>query len=111
MLPEWLFGRSGWGPADRFGLPNLVAATQLFPVSRAEGGGDADGERDGREQLRKQRLLPPEVFDSLPRGEAHFIRGRGVEMDPIKCRRDVLFNNATDAVSGSQIISVQTEPS
>lgn len=69
------------------------------------------GERDGREQLRDEQLRSPEMFGPFTGGEKHFSRRRGVEMDSTKRRRDVFFNNKTDAVSGSQIISVQTEPS
>ena len=92
-----------------------VAAASIFPVgrpythSRGEGGGGE--ERDGREQYRDKRLRTPEMFDPLSGREKHFSRGRGIEMYTTKCRRDILFNNKTDTMSRSKIISVQTEPS
>lgn len=91
----------------------MEAAAQIFPVSRTDsrGEGGGDEERDGREQLRDEQLRSPEMFGPFPGGEKHFIRRRGIEMDSTKRRRDVFFNNETDAVSRSEIISVQTEPS
>jgi len=95
------------------GLPSPAAAAQSSCApphsscsSRAE-----DTQRDGREQPRDQRLRAPVVCDPSPGGEARLHRGRGVQVDPTQCRRDVFFNDETDAVSRPQIISVPTEPS
>lgn len=64
--------------------------------------------RDGREQLRDERLRTPEMSGPFPGGED---RCRGVEVDPAERRWDVFSNDETDAVSGSQVVPVQTEPS
>lgn len=92
-----------------------VAAASIFPVSRpnthSRGEGGGGEERDGREQFRDERLRLPEMFDPFSGGEKPFGRGRGIEMDTAKRRRNVLFNDKTDALSRSKIISVQTEPS
>lgn len=82
----------------------LVAAAQIFPVSRtdrAEAKGGGDEERDGREQLRDERLRSPEMFGPFSGGEKHFVRCRSVQVDSTKRRGHVLFNNETDAVSRS----------
>lgn len=77
--------------------------------SRAEGGGDE--ERDGREQLRDVQLRSPEMFGPFPRRAEQLDRRRGIEMDSTQRRGDVFFNDQADAVPGSEIIPVQTEPS
>lgn len=95
----------------------VAAAASTFPASRtdtvepsrAEGGGDE--ERDGREQLRDVQLRSPEMFGPFPRREEQLDRRRGIEMDSSKRRGNVFSNDQTDAVPGSEIIPVQTEPS
>lgn len=108
-LRSWQFAlresraRSWW-----LQLRYFLWAAQTEP-SRDEGGGGE--ERDGREQLRDERLRSPQMFGPFFGGAKRFGWGRSIEMDSTKCRGDLLFNNETDAVSRPKIISLQTEPS
>lgn len=51
------------------------------------------------------------MFGPFPRREEQLDRRRGIEMDSTKRRGNVFFNDQADAVPGSEIIPVQTEPS
>lgn len=117
-MPLVCAGRSGCGASSSLLCMNRrlrgsksVAAASLFPrkrrrrESRVEGGGDQ--ERDGREQLRGERLRSPEVHGPFSREEQF---GRCIEMDSAKRRRDVFFNDEADAVPRSKIIPVQIKP-
>ena len=97
-----------WTPrVERLRLTYFLSA----PHRRSRGKGGGDEERDGREQLRGERLRSPEMFGPFPGGEEQRGRGRGIEVDSAERRGHVFFNDEADAVSGSQIVSVQTEPS
>lgn len=79
--------------------------------SRAEARAEETRERDGGKYLRDERLPSPEMFGPFLGGQKRHSRGRSIEVDPTKRRGHIFFNHETDAVSRSQIISVQTEPS
>lgn len=119
---RWRTGLGGVAEAPIAGFAWVVgfvaaaAAASTFSASRtdtessrAEGGGDE--ERDGREQLRDVQLRSPEMFGPFSGREEQLDRRRGIEMDSTKRRGNVFFNDQADAVPGSEIIPVQTEPS
>lgn len=92
------------------GAPSQWLLLSSSPVSGADRRAEPRAEergRDGREQLRGERLRSPEVHGPFA-GEEQF--GRCIEMDPAKRRRDVFSNDEADAVPRSKIIPVQIKP-